>query len=55
MTAIVPPEAMDRLMSKSNIKRVGLPTEVANVIMYLASDLSSFVTGQTIRVDGGIG
>jgi len=55
MTAIVPPEAMDRLMSKSNIKRVGMPTEVANVIMYLASDLSSFVTGQTIRVDGGIG
>ena len=55
MTAIVPKEAMDKLMSKSNIKRVGMPTEVANVIMYLASDLSSFVTGQTIRVDGGIG
>ena len=55
MTAIVPQEAMERLMSKSNIKRVGMPAEVANVIMYLASDLSSFVTGQTIRVDGGIG
>ena len=55
MTAIIPPETMDRLMSKSNINRVGMPIEVANVIMYLASDLSSFVTGQTIRVDGGIG
>lgn len=55
MTAIIPKEDMDRLMSKSNIKRVGMPEEVANVILYLASDLSSFVTGQTIRVDGGIG
>ena len=55
MTTIVPKEAMDRQMSKSNIKRIGMPTEVANAILYLASDLSSFVTGQTIRVDGGIG
>lgn len=55
MTALIPPEAMDRLMSKSNMDRVGMPVEVANVILYLASDLSSFVTGQTIRVDGGIG
>lgn len=55
MTAIVPEEAMKRQMAKSNIKRVGMPIEVANAILYLASDLSSFVTGQTIRVDGGIG
>ncbi|HZK60798.1 MAG TPA: SDR family NAD(P)-dependent oxidoreductase [Anaerovoracaceae bacterium] len=55
MTAIIPQEDMNRLMSKSNIKKVGTPIEVANVILYLASDLSSFVTGQTIRVDGGIG
>lgn len=55
MTAIVPKEDIDRLMVKSNLNRMGLPVEVANVILYLASDLSSFVTGQTIRVDGGIG
>lgn len=55
MTAIVPQEAMDRQMAQSNIKRVGMPAEIANAIVYLASDLSSFVTGQTIRVDGGIG
>ncbi len=51
----LPAEALDRQMAKSNIKRMGLPSEVASAIMYLASDLSSFVTGQTIRVDGGIG
>ncbi len=55
MTAVVPQEAMDRLLVRSNIKRKGQPEEVANVILYLASDLASFVTGQTIRVDGGIG
>jgi len=55
MTAVVPQEAMDRILTKSSIKRKGTPDEVANAILYLASDLSSFVTGQTIRVDGGIG
>lgn len=55
MTAVVPQEAMDRLLMRSDVKRKGTPDEVANAILYLASDLSSFVTGQTIRVDGGIG
>jgi 3-oxoacyl-[acyl-carrier protein] reductase len=55
MTAGLPEEAMSRQMSKSELKRRGLPQEVAGVILYLASDMSSFVTGQVIRVDGGIG
>ena len=55
MTAGLPHEALTRLLSRSNLDRVGLPSEVANVIMYLASDMSSFVTGQIIRIDGGIG
>lgn len=55
MTAGLPHEALTRLISRSNLDRVGLPSEVANVIMYLASDMSSFVTGQIIRIDGGIG
>jgi 3-oxoacyl-[acyl-carrier protein] reductase len=55
MTAVVPKEAIDKQMAKSNIKRLGLPKDTANAILYLASDLSSFVTGQVIRVDGGIG
>jgi 3-oxoacyl-[acyl-carrier protein] reductase len=55
MTAGLPEDAMSRLMSMSDLKRLGLPAEVAGVMLYLASDLSSFVTGQIIRVDGGIG
>ena len=34
--------------------RMGLPEDVANAVLYLACDLSSYITGQVIRVDGGL-
>ena len=36
------------------LKRGGTPEDVANVCVFLASDLSDYVTGQTIHVDGGM-
>ena len=36
-------------------KRIGTPTEVAELIMYLCDDKASFITGQAIRIDGGLG
>lgn len=36
------------------LKRGGQPADVANLVMFLASDLSAYITGQTIHVDGGM-
>ena len=36
------------------LKRSGNPVDVANVCIFLASDLSSYITGQVINVDGGL-
>ena len=47
-------EARDKLINSSALKRAAEPKEIANVALFLASELSSFVTGQVIRVDGGI-
>jgi 3-oxoacyl-[acyl-carrier protein] reductase len=55
MTAALPAQAYERLCARIPMKRAGLPSEVAGVMLFLASDLSSYVTGQVLRVDGGIG
>ena len=47
-------ETIDSVTKNLTIKRVGKPEEIANVVYFLASDLSSYVNGQVIRVDGGM-
>jgi 3-oxoacyl-[acyl-carrier protein] reductase len=41
-------------LQSGDLKRVGKPSEIADVAVFLASDLASYLTGQVIRVDGGI-
>ncbi|MEL0577997.1 SDR family NAD(P)-dependent oxidoreductase [Pectobacterium punjabense] len=55
MTVNLPQEALDRQMARCELKRLGLPEEVAKAILYLASDASSYITGQVVRIDGGMG
>ncbi len=46
-------EARQRIMSRTPMKRLGQPGEVADVVAWLLSDAASYVTGETVLVDGG--
>jgi 3-oxoacyl-[acyl-carrier protein] reductase len=54
MTEKLPPDVKTDWISKIPLRRGGTPEDVANTALYLASDLSSYVTGQTIHVCGGM-
>jgi 3-oxoacyl-[acyl-carrier protein] reductase len=54
MTDVLPEEIKQSNIDKMDIKRLGTPTEVANTLVFLMSDYSSHMTGQTIRIDGGM-
>ncbi len=54
MEESTPIDALEYTIDRLCIKRVALPEEIANTALFLASDLSSYVTAQTISVDGGM-
>ena len=54
MMDTVPQELLDRFAGQTMLKRLGQPEEVAEVIAFLASDASSYVTGTIIDVNGGM-
>jgi len=47
------PELQKKMMEKYVIRRPGQPTDVANMVLFLASDASAWITGQTYPVNGG--
>ena len=53
MTANLPPDVVEAAVAESALGRAGRPDDVARTVLYLCSELSSHVTGQVIRVDGG--
>jgi 3-oxoacyl-[acyl-carrier protein] reductase len=54
MTAKLDPKQVDEWRKAIPLKRGGSPEDVANACIFLASDLSGYVTGQTLNVDGGM-
>jgi NAD(P)-dependent dehydrogenase (short-subunit alcohol dehydrogenase family) len=46
-------EAKARIMSRTPMKRLGQPSEIADTVAYLASDAASYITGEIVVVDGG--
>jgi 3-oxoacyl-[acyl-carrier protein] reductase len=47
-------KAAEGIFSRSALKRMTKPYEIAEIAVFLASDKASFINGQTIRVDGGM-
>ncbi len=54
MVTSVPEEARDALIQQTPLKRIGQAREVAEVVRFLAGDGATYITGQTIHVNGGL-
>ncbi len=54
MVQQMPQHILDGMVSHTPLGRMGQPVDIANAYLFLASDEASFITGQTLRVDGGI-
>jgi len=55
MTDKIPEEARTKLVASIPLGRIGRPEDIAQAALFLCSDLSSYVTGEILKVDGGMG
>lgn len=54
MVRQMPEKVLEGMMAKTPLRRLGEPVDIANAYLFLASDEASFISGVTLRVDGGI-
>ena len=54
MTASLPEDVVEGWRNGIPLKRGGTPEDIANACVFLASDLSNYITGQVLNVDGGM-
>ena len=55
LTEVLPDEATDAMVENTPLGRIAEPREVAGAVRFLASDEASFITGEVLLVDGGLG
>ncbi len=53
MTDAIPDKIKEKMIASIPLKRPGQPEDIANAVLFLASDLSSYITGQVLDVNGG--
>ena len=54
MVSAMPPEVLEKMAAKVPLNRLGKPDDIANVYVFLCSDMAAYINGATISVDGGI-
>jgi 3-oxoacyl-[acyl-carrier protein] reductase len=54
MTSALTDEQREAMLAAISLGRIGAPRDVAGAALFLASDMASYITGQVIRVDGGM-
>lgn len=54
MTKGLPDKVKEEVLKTIPMKKIGEPKEIANLVLFLSSDLSNYITGQVINVDGGM-
>lgn len=54
MLKTVPEDLLNKFSAQTMLKRLGNPEEIASAVLFLASDMSSYVTGEVLNVDGGM-
>ncbi|RKY54881.1 MAG: beta-ketoacyl-ACP reductase [Candidatus Neomarinimicrobiota bacterium] len=54
MTAVLSDGVKEDFIKNIPLKRIGTPTDIANVVLFIASPLADYITGQVINVDGGM-
>ena len=54
MTAVLPDDVKGNLVGQIPLGRLGQTEDIANVVLFLASDAANYMTGQTLHVDGGM-
>ena len=55
MTAVLPQKIKESVLAQIPLGRMGTPEDIARAVAFLASDDGSYITGQVIQVDGGMG
>jgi len=54
MTEVLPPQVKEGILTKIPLGRIGHPHDIAQAVLFLASDQSTYITGQVLAVDGGM-
>ncbi len=55
LTDVLPEEARDAMLANTPLGKLGDPEDVAGAVRFLCSDEASFITGEVLLVDGGLG